>query len=132
MIVQEQNKQILPLKLQAYERLALFLERIKISNLILRIPKADSSNSDWINTLMLAAQQEFEHNLVQQVYVSDQLWSIINLAKDEVLHDLHSVAEKSEGHPINLQLVSSEIVHSNQYISKALNAIKQEVKMVLN
>lgn len=130
--LQKNNEQTLPLKLQAYERLALFLERIKISNLMLRLPKGEMNSSQWINTLMLAAQQEYEHNLVQQVYVSDQLWNIVNLAKDEVLHSLHTIADQLETNQASPNLMNQETQHSDLYIQKALEAIKQEVKLVLN
>ncbi|NOT38656.1 MAG: hypothetical protein HOP11_14885 [Saprospiraceae bacterium] len=128
---QKNNEQTLPLKLQAYERLALFLERIKLSNLMLRLPKGDMNPSQWMNTLMLGVQQEYEHNLVQQVYVSDQLWNIVNLAKDEVMHSLHTIAEKYENNQTSLNDVNEVTQHSEKYVQKALEAIKQEVKLVL-
>ncbi len=128
---QKNKEQTLPLKIQAYERLALFLERIKINNLMLRIPKGEMTPSQWMNTLMLATLQEFEHNLVQQVYVSDSLWNIVVLAKDEVLHSIHSIADQYESNKASSQVLQ-EAEHANQYIQKALEAIKQEVKLVLN
>lgn len=129
---QKNKEQTLPLKIQAYERLALFLERIKINNLMLRIPRGEMNPSQWMNTLMLATLQEYEHNLVQQVYVSDSLWNIVVLAKDEVLHSLHTIADQYETNQASTQVVSNESEHANQYILKALEAIKQEVKLVLN
>ena len=83
----------LPLRLQSYERLALFMERIKVSNLLLRFQSKDISAKQLVNTMMLAIQQEYEHNLVQQIYVSDKLWEIICLSKDEVLFSLDAAGQ---------------------------------------
>ena len=52
----------LPLKLQAYERLILFFERIYIPNLVARIRTKKMSSGDLHSALMIAIQQEFEHN----------------------------------------------------------------------
>ncbi|MEP7195669.1 MAG: hypothetical protein ABI851_04070 [Saprospiraceae bacterium] len=128
---QKSNEQILPLKLQAYERLALFLERAKIPNLMLRFPKSDMTESQWISTLMMAVQQEYEHNLVQQVYVSDSLWSIVSLSKDELFHSLNSIANQYENSTHDSATINGDIEHANQTLNKALAAIKQEVKLIL-
>lgn len=131
-IMQKSNEQTLPLKLQAYERLALFLERAKISNLMLRFPTSESANEQWLSTLMLAVQQEYEHNLVQQIYVSDQLWSIIVLAKDELMHSLNQMADMQKNSNDSTKNFQPYIVHAEETIEKALSAIKQEVKIILN
>ncbi|NBC24388.1 MAG: hypothetical protein GVX78_02085 [Bacteroidetes bacterium] len=77
------SEQTLPLKLQAYERLALFLERIKIDQIILRMRSHKLPAYDLSNLILITIQQEYEHNLSQQVYVSEQLWQIIHTAKEQ-------------------------------------------------
>lgn len=131
LLIQKSNEQILPIKLQSYERLSLFLERAKISNLMMRIPRGDLDLSRWMTSLMIALQQEYEHNMVQQIYVSDQLWSIVVLAKDEVFHSLNSIAENAEKNNNSSSNFQIEIEHAQLSIEKALSAIKQEVKLVL-
>ncbi|KXK40669.1 MAG: hypothetical protein J5I52_03380 [Saprospiraceae bacterium] len=81
---QSQSKEIIPLKLQAYERLMMFCERISVDNLSYRLSFPDMTIQDLRNAMMVAIQQEYEHNISQQVYVSDNLWKIIQLAKDQM------------------------------------------------
>ena len=81
----------LPLRLQAYERLTLLCERIEIADLILRLRTPESSASELQAILLMAIQQEYEHNLTQQLYVSEELWQIMLLAKSKTM-DLISIA----------------------------------------
>lgn len=80
---QKQFEVTLPLKLQAYERLLMFCERISIPNLILRLNTSDANVEQLSTSMLVVIQQEYEHNLTQQMYVSDNLWKIITLAKDQ-------------------------------------------------
>ncbi|HND87230.1 MAG TPA: hypothetical protein PK971_02815 [Saprospiraceae bacterium] len=81
----EANRVTLPLRLQAYERLTLLCDRVSIPNVLLRIRMPDMSMGDLRGALLLAIRQEFEHNTSQQLYVSDTLWQIISLARDQAL-----------------------------------------------
>ncbi|MEZ4981827.1 MAG: hypothetical protein R2769_09620 [Saprospiraceae bacterium] len=93
-IRQASQKQTIPLKLQAYERLALFCERIAIPNLLLRMREEGMTAKDLRISMLLAIQQEFEYNLTQQVYVSEQLWEIIKLARDETVNIVNEVCNE--------------------------------------
>ena len=90
---QSQQKESLPLRFQAYERLSLFCERIALPNLILRIRKEGMTSAQLQLSLMLAIQQEYEHNITQQVYVSDQLWQIVKIARDDAVNTIDVVSE---------------------------------------
>ena len=81
----------LPLRLQAYERLTLLCERIEIADLLLRLKAPESSAGELQADLLMAIQQEYEHNLTQQLYVSDELWQIMMLSKNKTM-DLISLA----------------------------------------
>lgn len=83
----------LPLKLQAYERLTLLCERIELSDLILRMQTPGISATELQASLMMAVQQEFEHNLTQQLYVSEELWQIMMMTKIKTI-DLISLGTK--------------------------------------
>ena len=92
--IQKKNgQQSFPLKLQAYERLVLFCERISIDNLIYRINQTNMNGKELQHALLIAIQQEFEHNLTQQIYVSENLWKIIRLTKDQ----MQAVISETEG-----------------------------------
>ena len=81
----------LPLRLQAYERLTLLCERIEIADLLLRLRSTESSAGELQAALLMAIQQEYEHNLTQQLYVSEELWQIMLLSKNKTM-DLISLA----------------------------------------
>lgn len=124
----------LPIKIQAYERLALFMERIRIQNLMLRFPFTESSSKDICRTLMLGVQQEYEHNLVQQIYVSDKLWEIILLAKNELLHELEQSIvdfEHQEPQKLKQHLLTEVNKNSSRVIDAALDGIRSEMRLLI-
>ena len=125
----------LPLKLQAYERLSMFCERIAIPNLLLRIRKDGMTAGELRVALLLAIQQEYEHNITQQVYVSEQLWQIIKMARDEAVNMIALVAEKvgskAEGKELAQALFNVVNQREALAVEKALSAIKKEAAIVL-
>jgi len=64
----------LALRLQAYERMTLFLERINPSQLLVRITPISEDKKDYQNFVIAQIEQEYEHNLAQQIYISDECW----------------------------------------------------------
>jgi hypothetical protein len=126
---------VLPLKLQAYERLILFFERIHIPNLVARIRNRKMSSGDLQSALMIAIQQEFEHNVTQQMYVSDKLWEVIRLAKQELFNQLDhvmvSTAFSEDAEIYNRALIDHFTKPEFDPTRKAIFAIKQEAKLLL-
>lgn len=86
LVQKEAQKQILPLRLQAYERLTLFLERIDLNKLLVRIKPFSDEKDDYEKLLINNIEQEFEHNLTQQIYVSPECWNVVNAAKNATIH----------------------------------------------
>lgn len=132
----KQNKiQTIPMKMQAYERLALFLERIRIHHLMFRLQSKDMSCKEICDTLMIGVQQEYEHNMVQQIYVSQKLWEIIILAKNEVLHELSEVSlqfsAKNDKEALQHYLSTHSHQQTDKSIETALFAIKSELQLML-
>ena len=82
---QENQKITTPLRLQAYERLVLFMERISMDKLVLRVNKPGMSAKLLQADLLRTVQQEFDHNLTQQLYTSNTSWETVKKAKDESL-----------------------------------------------
>ena len=74
----EKKRQSLPIKLQAYERLLLFCERINPSKLILRVHPIGDETDSHLHLLIGNIEQEFEHNLVQQLYVTEDSWKAVS------------------------------------------------------
>ncbi|MCO6485369.1 MAG: hypothetical protein J5I41_06275 [Saprospiraceae bacterium] len=90
----ESRKITIHLRLQAYERLSLYCERISIPNLLLRLRTEHMTVSSLKWGMMQAIQQEFEHNITQQIYVSDALWQVLKLARDTTMEVIDQVAAR--------------------------------------
>ena len=81
----EAQKDALPIRLQAFERMTLFLERINLAKLLIRITPISEDKNDYENYVIAQIEQEFEHNLTQQIYMSDECWTIIVTAKNATI-----------------------------------------------
>ncbi|MCS6980087.1 MAG: hypothetical protein N2050_04070 [Flavobacteriales bacterium] len=81
-----QNRNItLPLRLQAYERLILLMERITPGNLLMRVPPHGKTTRQLHAELLKVIRDEFDHNLTQQVYVSNEAWEAVKTAREEIV-----------------------------------------------
>ncbi|MBK8505774.1 MAG: hypothetical protein IPL46_28395 [Saprospiraceae bacterium] len=93
------------------------------------------SSGDLQSALMIAIQQEFEHNVTQQMYTSDKLWEIIRLAKQEVFNQLDHVmvttAFSEDADTYSRALVDHFTKSEFDPTRKAIYAIKQEAKLLL-
>ena len=132
---QNQQKITLPLRLQAYERLSLFCERISIPGLILRVRTDNMTVGELRLAMMIAVQKEFEHNITQQVYLSENLWQIIKIARDDVVNTINIVAEQLDPQASSRELSRSlfNALNERNYVplDKALEAIKKEASLLM-
>ena len=132
---ESQQRITLPMRLQAYERLSLFVERIAIPNLVFRLRAEDSSVTAMRVALMMAVQQEYEHNITQQVYVSKNLWEILRLSRDNVINTVDQIADGLDGNAPADELSARLLQYAGtQQVSmqtKALEAIKKEASILL-
>ena len=126
--------EVLPMRLQAYERLSLFCERIALPSLLLRLQDADQTAGALKLSLYLAVQQEYEHNISQQVYMSQALWDIIRQARDNALQSIEAVAaevgEERPGPELAEALLAQASASSNAGLALALAAIKKEAALL--
>lgn len=83
----------LPLRLQAYERISLLIERINPSNLLVRLHAPGLSVLQMQQLLTAEVQNEFQHNVTQQVYVSAQAWSIVRRLKEDTVGLINNSAK---------------------------------------
>ncbi|PKA84570.1 hypothetical protein ATE92_2766 [Ulvibacter sp. MAR_2010_11] len=86
LIQKEAQNKVLPMRLQAYERMTLFLERIDPNKLLIRIKPFADEVDKYEALLIKNIEQEFEHNLTQQIYVTPECWNLINAAKNATIH----------------------------------------------
>ena len=119
----------MPLRLQAYERMALFLERISPSKLLIRIAPNNSNKADYETLLIQSIEQEFEHNLSQQIYISDKCWSIATTAKNATIQLIRkaSMLEKTDTANKLREVVLTEMMERRSPSDAALSFIKEEV-----
>ena len=73
----------------------LFCERINPVKMLVRIKPLSENTPDYLQLLIANIEQEFEHNLVQQIYISNDCWTAILATKNSVINTLKQVAETS-------------------------------------
>lgn len=130
-ILAEKKKESLPIQLQAYERMLLFCERINPIKMLVRIKPISGNTNDYLQLLINNIEQEFEHNLVQQLYVSKDTWMAIIAAKTAVANKLKQVAESSNSANDLRENVLIDYSKTLPPTETAIDFIKNEVKQLL-
>ena len=129
----ETRKDTLPLRLQAYERLSVFLERISPVNLIPRTVQPGMTAQMLKQALIQSIRMEYEHNISQQIYVSTNVWRTVSIVKDELIKDINLLtvsmpadtpAKELSKRILEHYLESEHVLPSQQ----ALDLLKTEVK----
>lgn len=122
----------LPIRLQAYERLALFLERITPTKLLVRVAPTSANKEDYESLLIQSIDQEFQHNLSQQIYVSDECWNITKAAKNATIQLIRKAGllEKTNSANKLREVVLTEMMERSAPSDAALSYIKQEVSEI--
>jgi len=136
-LIAQQNRQgadkdVKALRFQAYERLIMFCERIKLSDLVIRLNSGELDTKALKNILLVSVQKEYEHNITQQLYVSTQLWNMIELYKDQTLSTITNAYITHERSAVSDYI--DELLAQNQKISlqmgaKVKSAIKKEIEL---
>lgn len=123
---------VLPNRLHAYERVCLFLERISPNSLILRLNKGDYSAREFQLILVNEIREEFNHNVSQQVYMSDQAWSLVVHAKEELINTVNKAAdtlgEKATGVDLSKKVFEFSVQKERDPIQEALKFVKSEIR----
>ncbi len=129
LIQKEAQKQILPLRLQAYERITLFLERIDLTKLLVRVKPFSDSKDDYENLLVNNIEQEFEHNLTQQIYVSPECWNIVTAAKNATIQVIRQTNMKEKDNDVDhmRKTLIQNFMDETTPSQKAMGFIKKEV-----
>ncbi len=132
---QNQSGTTIPSRLQAYERLSLFCERIAIPSLMLRLREEEQTNAALRMAMLITIQQEFEYNITQQVYVSEQLWQIVKIARDNTVLDINGLYEnvdpKGSSKELASVLLAQDESQSAKSLNTALSAIKKEASLLM-
>lgn len=125
---------VLPVRLQAYERMCLFLERISLHNLVIRSNEPDYSAGQFHQKLLHEIREEFSHNLSQQVYMSDQAWSMVKNAMDEIVAIINASAGQVPPQAKSIELartIFDNLMHKKEDpVDKTLKFLKNEIRQV--
>jgi len=123
---------VLPIRLQAYERMCLFLERIAPNNIIPRLNASGLSARELQAILLRDIREEYNHNLSQQIYMSERAWSNVKLAMETNISLINEVADGLPADATNVDLAKEVFDKSYQNeqnnIDAALVVVKEEIR----
>jgi hypothetical protein len=127
----QNSKTLTPIKLQAYERIVLFLERISLESLIVRTSLPGMTAARLHGDLLATIRGEFEHNLSQQIYMTQQAWEVVKNARSNTIKLINSEFEKlpenATALDLSRNLLSRVMELDKEYTRVAIEYIKNEV-----
>lgn len=128
------SKEMIPVRLQAYERMVLFLERINPSILIMRTSEP-SMTADRLHAALIATiRAEYEHNFTQQLYMSPKVWDAIKNAKEETIKLINlsaaAVPDASPAQHLSKAIFDLMVKTERIPTQHALEALKAEARQI--
>jgi hypothetical protein len=131
----QNSRTVTPIKLQAYERIILFLERISLESLIVRVSTPDMTAAQLHTTMLSAIRSEFEHNLSQQIYMSQQAWEVVRNARSNMIKIINSEVEKlppdSSGMALSKKLLEKIMELEKEPTRAAIDYVKNEIARMI-
>ncbi|UYQ94230.1 hypothetical protein MKQ68_03880 [Chitinophaga horti] len=125
----------LPLQLQAYERIVLYVERITPQSLITRVSQPGLTVSDMQVGLIQTIKAEFEHNISQQIYVSAEAWEAVKTVKEQLISIIIQVASKlpadASGKELNKGILEVFLQSGESPADIAARIISAEAKKIM-
>lgn len=125
---------ILPNRLHAYERMTLFLERMSPQNLLVRLNTDSIPAKDFQQLLLAEVRNEYNHNVSQQVYISEEVWELIKSAKEDLIVTINDSANDLAREASSLDLskkIFEKTIHKTvDPLAHALSELKREVQRI--
>ncbi|SDM38307.1 hypothetical protein SAMN05421813_11111 [Daejeonella rubra] len=126
-------KHTLPLRLQAYERTVLFLERINPANLLVRLHVPGMSAVEMHKIIIADIRSEYQHNISQQIYVTEMTWTVVKKIKEETIGIISSTANALPAEASSMDLSKSVLTHlanleSENPYDVALGIVKRDIQ----
>jgi hypothetical protein len=123
------------MRLQAYERLILFLERISPETLLLKLKSQAQTNSDLHLAILQQIRLEYEHNISQQLYVSDAIWSLVKETKEQVSMFVNDIAKHSDPNSASIdlakQILDKLMEEDKPPVSETIKELKAEARLIM-
>lgn len=132
---QSAQEHIFPLRLQAYERLVLFLERINPAVMLLRLHVPGLSSLEMQNMILADIRAEYQHNISQQLYITNQAWAVVKKIKEDTISMVNiaaqSLPENASGIELSKTILNhlSSLENENPY-DVALIVIKRDIQQL--
>lgn len=124
------SKMVTPLKIQACERLLLFLERSQLPVLVKRIYTPGAAREVFHISLLHSVEEEFEHNLAQQLYVGNATWTAVKSAKEELVNQINTTFDKAEDGTDVALIAQALVALPNPFVEQAIELLKKEFKEI--
>lgn len=125
------QKKALPMRFQAFERLTVFLERITPNHLVLRIKPTGHSLSSYHKSLVESVRSEYDYNISQQVYISEDTWKQVVSAKSQVISLINSIVAQlpkdASAYELSTKLIETEMEMELFPTKAAILMIKREM-----
>ena len=119
-------KMIVPLKIQACERLLLFLERSQLPVLVKRVFTPGVTKDAFHIALLQNVEDEFEHNMAQQLYVSNETWDAVRRAKEELVGQINATFDKTDDGTDVVMVAQALVAVPNPFVEQAVAVLKKE------
>lgn len=120
------TKMVVPLKIQACERLLLFLERSQLPVLVKRVYVPGAAKDVFHISLLQNVEDEFEHNMAQQLYVSPALWDAVRRSKEELVGQINATFDKAEDGTDVALIAQALVALPNPFVEQAIDLVKKE------
>ncbi|NJO70124.1 MAG: hypothetical protein HC830_13340 [Bacteroidetes bacterium] len=131
-LMTENRKIITPLRLQAYERVILFLERISPESLVMRVNSPNLTSRQFQTELLSSIRAEFEHNLSQQLYISPEGWEKVKNARGMTIQLINTAGDQvkpdSPGVNLSAKILDLIMAADKTPTSEAIEFLKKEVQ----
>ena len=124
-------KIIMPLKVQAYERFLLYLERVQLPQLVKRVYTPGMEKGTFHLMLLQNVREEFEHNIAQQLYVSNTTWNAVVNAKEELVNQINTTFEQLKDEEDVSILAQSLVALPNPMVEQAVAVLKRDFERLL-
>ncbi len=122
----------IPIRLQAYERIILFLERISPESLIVRVNKSEMTSKQLHSALLSAIRSEYEHNMSQQVYLGPATWNVVKSARSNLIKIINvsagSVDPESPSMNLSKVILENIMEEDESPVDTAINHVKKEIR----
>ncbi|MBB5441348.1 hypothetical protein HDC92_005056 [Pedobacter sp. AK017] len=130
----EENPQLLSLRLQAHERLIVFIERINPSNLFIRLHQQGISVQELQATILNEIRAEYQHNVTQQLYISSATWNVVKQLKDDTIAMVNNGVENLSPDATGVDLSRKILQHmtgiENNPYDLTLDLIKNDIHLL--